>query len=528
MEKDMHIKPDGPSVSTSPDEDLHATKEAEGIRDVAADLFLEIGEYSPEELEAERTTVRKKLDMIIMPIGVDQKLTQRASICITYCLQFLDKLSLNYASAYTFIPDLGLEGHRYSWVAAIFNFGYLFWALPANLLIQKLPIGKLTGTMIFIWSILLIAHVGAKNYGGILVLRFLLGMFEAGISPSIMSIVSMFYTRAEQPWRMCIFLGFNGMSTIVGSLLGYGLGHVNHAKIASWQLIFLVIGLMNFVWSIVFITLMPDSAANARFLTHKQKVIAVDRIAKNMVGVKTKQYKMSQVFEALLDVKVWTLILIGLATGVINGGVSNFGSSLIKGFGFSSLNATLLQLPNGVIEFLTIPTCGLIATYVKDVRCLTIMVVCLIPLGGLLGIRLTSLAHPWSLVGSSWLQGIVGAPIILCWNLLTTNIAGHTKRSVANGLWFVFYAAGNIVGANIFDTREAPRYFSALTGMIVCYCATIALAGFLWVFMAWENKRRDRVLAAGERTVVDSEDKAVLDGFKDRTDKENQGFRYGL
>ncbi len=71
MEKDMHIKPDGPSVSTSPDEDLHATKEADGIRDVAADLFLEIGEYSPEELEAERTTVRKKLDMIIMPMYVD-------------------------------------------------------------------------------------------------------------------------------------------------------------------------------------------------------------------------------------------------------------------------------------------------------------------------------------------------------------------------------------------------------------------------------------------------------------------------
>ncbi|TKA80893.1 hypothetical protein B0A55_01664 [Friedmanniomyces simplex] len=496
MEKDTHIKSDGPSVLPPSNEDTVATKQTEGLRDVAADLFLEIGDYSPEELEAERTTVRKKLDMIIMPI-----------ICITYCLQFLDKLSLNYASAYTFIPDLGLEGHRYSW---------------------KLPIGKLTGSMIFIWSVLLCAHVGAKNYGGILVLRFLLGMFEAGISPSIMSIVSMFYTRSEQPWRMAIFLGFNGMSTIVGSLLGYGLGHVNDAAIASWQLIFLVIGLMNFVWSIVFLTVMPDSAANARFLTHKQKVIAVERIAKNMVGVKTKQYKMSQVFEALLDVKVWTLVLIGMATGVINGGVSNFGSSLIKGFGFSSINATLLQLPNGVLEFLTVPTCGLIATYVKDVRCLTIMVVCLIPLGGLLGIRLTSLDHRWSLVGSSWLQGIVGAPIILSWNLLTTNIAGHTKRSVSNGMWFVFYAAGNIAGANIFDTREAPRYFSALTGMIVCYCATIALAGFLWVYMAWENKRRDRTLAAGEQTVTGSEEQAILDGFKDRTDKESQGFRYGL
>jgi hypothetical protein len=40
---------------------------------------------------------------------------------MTYTIQFLDKLSLNYASAYTLIPDLGLEGQRYSWVAAIFS-----------------------------------------------------------------------------------------------------------------------------------------------------------------------------------------------------------------------------------------------------------------------------------------------------------------------------------------------------------------------------------------------------------------------
>jgi MFS family permease len=94
-----------------------------------------------------------------------------------------DKLSLNYASAYSLIPDLGLEGQRYSWVAAIFNFGYLFWAIPANLLIQKLPVAKYMGGMILIWSVIVIAHIGAKNYAGILVLRFLLGMAEAGVSP---------------------------------------------------------------------------------------------------------------------------------------------------------------------------------------------------------------------------------------------------------------------------------------------------------------------------------------------------------
>jgi MFS family permease len=289
---------------------------------------------------------------------------------MTYMIQFLDKLSLNYANAYTLTPDLGLEGQRYSWVAAIFNFGYLFWALPANYLIQRLPVSKYTGTMILVWSVLLCCHVAAKNYAGMLALRFLLGMFEASISPAIMNLVSMFYTREEQPLRMCIFLAFNGAATMIGALLGYGLGHVDSPHIKTWQLIFLVIGLVNFVWAWVFLWVMPDSPSTAKFLTHKQRIVAIDRIAGNMIGVKTKKFEMGQALEAVMDVKVHCLMLIGLACGVINGGVSNFASSLIRGFGFSGIYATLLQLPTGAIEFVVVPLCGLAAGYFKNTRCM--------------------------------------------------------------------------------------------------------------------------------------------------------------
>ena len=251
-------KEESKAIQVVPEEAQNSSAESLHLQDDAADLYLEIGQYSPEELEAEQLAVRKKLDWILMPM-----------ICITYTIQFLDKLSLNYASAYSFEEDLGLTGHRFSWVAAIFNFGYMFWAIPANMLIQRLPVCKYTGTMILIWSIILIGHVGAKNYGGILVLRFLLGMFEANISPSIMNIVSMFYTRKEQPLRMCVFLAFNGMASMVGALLGFGLGHVNDAAIASWKLIFLVIGLINFVWAWIFVShafSLPDKVKRGQHL----------------------------------------------------------------------------------------------------------------------------------------------------------------------------------------------------------------------------------------------------------------------
>lgn len=85
----------------------------EDIRDIGANLYAEVERLSPEEIEEEGIRVRKMLDRRILPI-----------LYLTFVMQFLDKLSLNYASAYTLIPDLGLEGQRYSWVAAIFYFGY--------------------------------------------------------------------------------------------------------------------------------------------------------------------------------------------------------------------------------------------------------------------------------------------------------------------------------------------------------------------------------------------------------------------
>ncbi|CAG8923941.1 unnamed protein product [Penicillium salamii] len=508
QDKDKHIQVD-PESTVEKDVALGTA------HDIGADLYLEAEQLSPQELETEGVKVLRIIDWRIMPM-----------LYVTYVIQFLDKLSLNYASAYSLIPDLGLEGQRYSWVAAIFNFGYLFWALPASLLIQRLPIAKYMGGMLLIWSVLVIAHIGATNYGGILVLRFLLGMAEAGVSPCMMNLTAMFYKRSEQPIRMAIWLSANGMATMVGALLGFGLGHSHNTALHSWQLIFLTIGLLNFVSGCIFLWLMPDSPSTARFLTHRQRVIAVQRVAENMIGVKTREIKPSQALENLWDIKVLCCAVIGIACGVINGGVSNFASSLIKGFGFDGIYATLLQLPTGAIEAVVVPICGIVATYVKDSRCIVLAIVCLIPFGGLLGIRFTDLDHRWTLVGCTWLQYIIGAPVIVSWNLLATNVGGHTKRSVANGMWFSLYAAGNVAGANIFFSREAPRYHSALAGLLICYAGIIVLSVVAYVAMKWENTRRDA--AAGVMTQEDISAQAIVDGFKDMTDMESKHFRYAL
>lgn len=63
----------------------------------------------------------------------------------------------------------------------------------------------------------------------------------------------MFYKRSEQPLRMAIWLSANGMATMVGDLLGLVLGRSHNTVLHSWKLIFLTIGLLNFVCGGVFL-----------------------------------------------------------------------------------------------------------------------------------------------------------------------------------------------------------------------------------------------------------------------------------
>ncbi|SCW04139.1 LAFE_0H06942g1_1 [Lachancea fermentati] len=495
-------------VSSSGSEKIVADKHAVGV-----DLFQELLESELQTDDSEYAPIRRKIDRWLLPV-----------LCITYMLQFLDKLSLNYASAYSLKEDLGLKGNDYSNIAAIFNVGYLVGSIPANWVIQKLPVAKYTGCALVVWAILLIAHVGAKNYADMMALRFLLGLMEASISPSNMMMCSMFYNKQEQPFRMCTFLSMNGVATMVGALLAYGLGHATSSSLKPWKLIFLVIGLINFVWGFIFLYVAPDSPATARFLSHEERLKVVDRVSKNQMGIKDTKLKYYQAKEAFLDLNSWILALIGLGCGVVNGGTSNFISSLIKGFGFSGLNATLLQLPTGAIELVCVFAAGVLALFSKkNIRTILLFVLCIPTLAGLIGIHLIPLEHKWALVGCCWLLYIIGGPVIMCWVLMNVTIAGSSKISTAKIMWFLMYTAGNIIGSKIFYANEAPKYITGMKGLIASYGGMMFLSIVYFGLMYYRNRSRDREYGELDE---EKEKEGIINGFKDYTDFENKFFRY--
>ncbi|KIW19583.1 hypothetical protein PV08_00156 [Exophiala spinifera] len=485
----------------------------EGV-DIALGWFEEMRTIPIDELDAESTAVRRRCDWILMPI-----------ICITYALQFLDNAVLGYAYAYGVLEDTGMTPGDYNWLASIYYFGYLFWAYPSTLLLQKLPVATYTTVLIFLWGVLTFMCCVANSFAGFAVLRFLLGCLEVGITPTMMVITSSFYKREETPVRNSFWQSSFGSGVVVLSIVSYGLGN-SHSSISNWKLVFLFVGAITTAWAAVFYYFVPNTPTETRWLTHRQKLVVIHRISTNKIGIKDKKIKPYQIREALRDPKLWLLCAFQITNGICNSSVSAFASPLIEGFGFDALQTVLLQMPTGAFVAVIEPILGYIATKTTN-TIIWISIAANIPnVAGLFGIRFISRTenHKWALLGCTWLQFIFGVTNLFSWTLTASNFAGHSKRSFVNAAIFACFGVGNLIGPHIFFPSEAPVYESAITGLLVCFGLSISFNLGLRTYMWNENRRRDGAFARGEIQNVDGE----LEGFYDKTDMENKAFRYVL
>jgi hypothetical protein len=76
-------------------------------------------------------------------------------------------------------------------------------------------------------------------------------------------------------------------------------------------------------WSTAIFFFLPDTPMNAKFLSAEDRIKAIERVQENMTGIKSNTWKPKQSIEALLDVKVWLLVLVQLSAQIANGGITS-------------------------------------------------------------------------------------------------------------------------------------------------------------------------------------------------------------
>ncbi|UZP38203.1 hypothetical protein NXS19_006019 [Fusarium pseudograminearum] len=236
--------------------------------------------------------VVRKVDMILLPLLMG-----------TYMLQYIDKNALSYAAVFDLFKDTGISSDQYSWFASIFYFAYMAAEYPWLFLAQKTLMAKVVA--------------GCRRVDS-------WGVFEAPITTCFMMIVSMWYTRDQQPFRAGIFYCCNGVGAMLGGLLTYGIGQIKNFPV--WKAVFMTCGGMTVVWGFVLLFFLPDSIMTARHFTLEERALLIGRGRLAQTGVLNKTIKWNQIREAFIDPQVWLLVLFMLLNETMNGGIANFGN----------------------------------------------------------------------------------------------------------------------------------------------------------------------------------------------------------
>lgn len=396
---------------------------------------------------ADNARLLRRIDLHLMPL-----------LCIVYGLNYLDKTTLSYASVMGIRKDINLKGDDYQWLSSMFYFGYLAWEYPTNRLLQRLPLAKYSAFCVVMWGLVLCCMAATKNYGGALAVRFFLGVFESAVTPGFALFTSQWYTTAEQGKRVGIWFSFNGWGQILGGLVAYAIAvgvRVHGSTIDPWKIVFLVTGLLTAFMGTLFLFFMPDNQLNARWLSPLDRRRCVARVKSNQQGIGNRHFKPYQLKEALADPLTWAFAFYACASDIPNGGISNFFSQLIVSFGYTPEQSLLYGTPGGAVEVVALVVCGYLGDRYRN-RILISMGGLVISILGMILIVALPLHNNGGRLAGYYLTQAAPTPFVALLSLISSNVAGYTKKTTVAAVYLISYCAGNIIGSSSLSPLIPP------------------------------------------------------------------------
>ncbi|OQV07664.1 hypothetical protein CLAIMM_12065 [Cladophialophora immunda] len=521
--------------------------------------------------EEEKSAVLRKIDWRIIPLA--------AWAC---GLQFVDKSGLGAAATYGLREDLNLKGQEYSWCVSIFYFGYLAGSFVSGRGLQYFHAGKFIGCAYFIWGGTLLGCVGAQNYATLLGLRFLLGVLESSLVPGLLLITTMWYRQQEQSLRFGLWTVTNGILPVPFLVIYWGLGHVDSGPVVSWRLIFLLLGLLSCITGILLFFFMPDSPVSVKWLTEREKAIAIKRLVDDQLGVKNStntpisykpqntsrlgkltrrlpttlaHFKWEQLKETLLDYRFWMMVLQMFFSQAAGNVTTNFLGIIIKvtkkapqtrngvsrltygpspsiqGFGYTALKAQLYTAPNFAVQAVTqmiVSTPPTLFPRFRNFKQPLVAIASVIALIGMVILYVTPAETQYQgrRLASVIIISCSGANYTVVMAVIGTNTAGFTRKQISTSTAFFLYCVVNIITPQTFLGSESPRYHTGLAFILSFLSIYIALSFSTWLMMRLVNRARDKKALTNPAYTTGEANLDEMSGLRDETDLRNKHFRY--
>jgi D-galactonate transporter len=218
-----------------------------------------------------------------------------------FVMAYLDRINIGFAQL-QMKDSLGFSAAVYGVGASIFFVGYLLFEVPSNLLLKRIGTRKTLLRIMFCWGIVSAGTMLVTTPMQFYVLRFLLGVFEAGFFPGIVYYLTLWYPPSRRAFVMAIFLTATLFAGIIGGpLSGLIMSSMNGVNgWAGWQWMFLLQGLPSSVLGVVAYLYLSDSPITADWLTDREKSLIDADLTPERNAIKSLEASAQSAFKRIL------------------------------------------------------------------------------------------------------------------------------------------------------------------------------------------------------------------------------------
>ena len=257
-------------------------------------------------------------------------------LMVAYFLAYLDRVNLGFA-ALTMNAELNFSATVFAWGAGIFFFGYFLFEVPSNVILHRVGASRWIARIMVTWGIISALMATVSGVNSFYVMRFLLGVAEAGFFPGMILYLTYWYPASYRARVMALFAIAVPVSSVIGApLSGYLLDHLEGlAGLRGWQWLFILEGVPSILLGIVTWFYLTDRPAVAAWLPEDQKQWLVAKLAREEAA-RAAAHGMT-LREALTNSKVLVLAAVYFAFVAALYGMQFWLPQIVKAFGLSNL-----------------------------------------------------------------------------------------------------------------------------------------------------------------------------------------------
>ncbi|MFI8849195.1 MFS transporter [Streptomyces sp. 891-h] len=185
---------------------------------------------------------------------------------VTYSLAYLDKSNYAIASAGGMAEDLHLSAGLDSLIAASFFLGYFFFQIPGTIYAEQRSARRLIAWSTVAWGTLAVLQGVLSSPGQLIAVRFMLGVVEGAVLPSMVMLLSRWFTKGERGRANTLLILGNPITVMWLSVVSGWL-----IAAADWRLMFVAEGIPSVIWGLLCLKLIKDRPDEARWLPETER-----------------------------------------------------------------------------------------------------------------------------------------------------------------------------------------------------------------------------------------------------------------